>query len=47
MAVSIITIAYVWGGAASHPHYIFIASAETLCLLLIIGIAWTWRKVEA
>jgi len=44
--VGIVTIAYIWGGMASYPHYIFIASVETLCLLLIIGFAWTWRNVE-
>ncbi|HNB50514.1 MAG TPA: DUF6326 family protein [Anaerolineales bacterium] len=42
-----ITLAYIWGGMASYPHYIFIASVETLCLLLIIGIAWKWHNVEA
>jgi hypothetical protein len=47
IAVSIITIAYIWGGMASYPHYIFIATVETICLLLIIGLAWTWRNVEA
>jgi hypothetical protein len=45
--VGIVTIAYIWGGMSSYPHYIFIASVETLCLLLIIGFAWTWRNVEA
>ena len=45
--VGVVTIAYIWGGAASYPHYIFIASVETLCLLLIVGFAWTWRNVEA
>jgi hypothetical protein len=45
--VGIFTIAYIWGGAASYPHYIFIAMVETLCLLLIIWNAWTWRAVEA
>lgn len=44
---SLVTIAYIWGGAASYPHYIFIASVETLCLLLIIGLAWKWRNIEA
>lgn len=43
----IFTIAYIWGGMASYPHYIFIATVETLCLLLIIGFAWTWRNAEA
>lgn len=47
IVVGIITIAYIWGGMATYPHYIFVATAETLCLLLIIGFAWTWRNVEA
>jgi len=46
IVVGIITIAYIWGGMASYPHYIFIATIETLCLLLIVGLAWTWRNVE-
>jgi hypothetical protein len=46
IGVGIITIAYIWGGAASYPHYTFIAMVETLCLLLIIGLAWTWRNNE-
>ena len=44
---SIITIAFIWGGAAPHPHYIFIASVETICLLLIIWNAWKWGEQEA
>ncbi len=47
IVVGIVTIAYIWGGAASYPHYIFIATVETLCLLLIVWFAWTWRNVEA
>jgi hypothetical protein len=47
IVVGIITIAYIWGGMALYPHYIFIATVETVCLLLIIGFAWTWRNVEA
>jgi hypothetical protein len=47
IVVALITIAYIWGGAASFPHYIFIALVETICLLLVIWIAWTWRGVEA
>ena len=47
IAAGIVTIAYIWGGAASYPHYIFTATVETICLLLIIGLAWTWRNVEA
>ncbi len=47
IVVSIITTAYIWGGMAPYPHYIFIATVETICLLLIIGVAWVYRKVEA
>ena len=46
IVVGIVTIAYIWGGAASYPHYIFIATVETLCLLLIIGFAWKWSNPE-
>jgi len=45
--VSLVIIAYVWSGMATYPHYIFIASIETLCLLLIVWFAWKWRNVEA
>lgn len=47
IVVGIITIAYIWGGMASYPHYIFIATVETLGLALIVWFAWTWRNVEA
>lgn len=46
IVVGIVNIAYIWGGMASYPHYIFIATVETICLLLIIGFAWTWRNVK-
>lgn len=45
--VGVVTIAYIWGGMASYPHYIFTASVETVCLLLIIGLAWMWHNVGA
>jgi len=44
---SVITIAFIWGGAASEPHYIFIATVETICLLLIIWNAWRWTEQKA
>lgn len=47
IVAGIVTIAYIWGGAASYPHYIFIAIVETICLLLIIWNAWKWRNGEA
>ena len=45
--VSLITIAFVVGGGVSYPHYIFIATVEVICLLLIIGFAWMWRNTKA
>ena len=45
--VGLITIAFVVGGGVSYPHYIFIATVEVICLLVIIWLAWNWRKVEA
>lgn len=47
IVAGIVTIAYIWGGAATYPHYIFIAIVETVCLLLIVWFAWKWRSVEA
>lgn len=47
IVVGTLTIAYIWGGMASYPHYIFIATVETICLLLIAWLAWTWRSDEA
>ncbi len=47
IVVSIITLAYIWVGAVSYPHYTFLAAVETVCLLLIIWNAWKWRNVEA
>jgi len=44
---SVITIAFVVGPGASYPHYIFIATVEVFCLLLIIWNAWKWSGSEA
>jgi peptidoglycan biosynthesis protein MviN/MurJ (putative lipid II flippase) len=44
---SIITIAFIWGGASSEPHYLFIGTVETICLLLILWNAWRWTEQEA
>jgi hypothetical protein len=44
---SVITIAYVVGGGSLYPHYIFIATIEVVCMLLIVGYAWKWRNPEA
>lgn len=45
--VGIVTITYIWAGAAPYPHYAFIATVETLCLLLIVWTAWKWTAQEA
>jgi len=45
--VSVITIAFVVGGGSTYPHYLFIATIEVICLLLIIWIAWRWINPEA
>jgi hypothetical protein len=37
---SVITIAYVVGGGVSYPHYMFIATVEIVCMLLIAWNAW-------
>ncbi|MEW6400950.1 MAG: DUF6326 family protein [Chloroflexota bacterium] len=47
IVASIITIVFVVGGGASYPHYIFIATVEVICLLLIIWNAWKWHNIEA
>jgi hypothetical protein len=44
---SVITIAYVVGGESTTPHYIFIATIEVVCMLLIVWFAWKWRNPEA
>lgn len=43
---SIITIVFIIGGAASYPHYIFIAAVEVFCLLLILWNALKWTTAE-
>jgi len=45
--VGVVTVLYIWGGAASYPHYTFIATIETLFLLLIIWNALKWTEQPA
>lgn len=47
IVVSIITIVFVVGGGVAYPHYIFIATIEVICLLLIAWHAWQWRNTAA
>ena len=45
--VSVITIAFVVGGGSTYPHYIFIATIEVVCMLLILWFAWKWSVSPA
>jgi hypothetical protein len=36
-----------WGRTPALPEYLFFATIETVCTLVIIGQAWAWRKSEA
>jgi len=42
-----ITIPFVIGMGSTDLHYIFFATIETVCMLLIVWYAWTWPKQEA
>jgi hypothetical protein len=44
---SVITIAFVIGGGSTYLHYIFFATIEIVCMLLIVWYAWKWPKQEA
>jgi hypothetical protein len=46
IVAGVITIAFVVGAGVTYPHYIFIATVETLCLLLIVWFAARWRNPE-
>ena len=36
-----------WGKPPAFPEYLFFATIETVCTVLIIWQAWTWSGVEA
>jgi hypothetical protein len=42
----LVTILWVIGGGSTILHYIFFASIEVVCSLVIIWLAWSWRKSE-
>ena len=44
---SVVTILFVIGGGSTYLSYIFFATVEVACLLLIIWYAWNWPKQEA
>jgi hypothetical protein len=43
ICVGFFTIIYVWGGMMNYPHYIAVATIETIIALFIVGIAWKWK----
>lgn len=40
---AIITIFFVIGGGAWYLHYLFFATVEVICMLLITWYAWKWK----
>jgi hypothetical protein len=43
IVAGVITILFVVGGGSLTLHYLFIASVEVICMLLIIWYAWRWQ----
>ena len=41
-----ITIVYVIGGGEAYPHYMFFATIEVACMLLIVWYVWKWPKQD-
>lgn len=44
LVAGIITIVFVIGGGSTTPHYIFFASVEVICLLIIMQTAFAWKE---
>ena len=44
---SAVTILFVIAGGSTYLHYIFFATIEVVCMLLIVWYAWKWPKQEA
>ena len=47
IAASVVTILFVVGGGSATLSYIFFASVEVLCMLVISWYAWQLPKLEA
>ena len=47
MIGAVVTILWVIGGGSLTLHYVFFASIEVVCALVIIGLAWQWRNTES
>jgi Sec-independent protein secretion pathway component TatC len=47
IVASAITILFVIGGGSTYLSYIFFATIEVMCMLIIIWYAWTWPAAES
>jgi hypothetical protein len=47
IVAAVITILFVIGGGSAYLSYLFFATVEVACMLLIIWYAWNWHKQEA
>jgi len=43
IAAGVITILFVIGAGSAYLSYIFFATIEVVCMLLIVWYAWNWR----
>jgi Sec-independent protein secretion pathway component TatC len=46
IVAALITALFVIGGGSTYLHYIFFATVEIVCMLLIILNAWKWQDSE-
>ena len=46
IVAAIITILFVVGGGSTHLHYLFFATVEVICMVLIMWTAWKWTGEE-
>lgn len=47
IVAGVITILFVISGGSTYLSYIFFATVEVVCMLLIVWYAWKWPKQEA
>ncbi|MBL4872756.1 MAG: hypothetical protein JKY41_05020 [Rhodobacteraceae bacterium] len=47
IAAGAFVILFIVGGGSLLPHYLFIATIEVLCVLLIMWTAWKWPESES
>jgi Sec-independent protein secretion pathway component TatC len=47
IAAGVITILFVIGGGSTYLSYLFFATIEVVCMLLIIWYAWNWPQQQA